>query len=154
MTVSATNRRVGHDFPTGPLDLIQSWLELEVRREGGEVVFRSGIPDERHYLPPGTFIFMAEGVDREGQLIDRHNLWEMVGARYRRALFPGYSDRAEYAVPVPREPAPGVLEVRARLQYRKFNQYVLDLFYPGTGLTSPITTVSEAEARVRVLPAE
>ena len=42
-------------------------------------------------------MFKAEPVDQYGNLIDRHNLWEMVGVRYRRSLFPGFSDTAEYA---------------------------------------------------------
>ena len=42
-------------------------------------------------------MFKAEPVDQYGNLIDRHNLWEMVGVRYRRSLFPGFSDTAEYS---------------------------------------------------------
>ena len=41
--------------------------------------------DERNFLQPGTFLFKAEPVDQYGNLIDRHNLWEMVGVRFRRA---------------------------------------------------------------------
>jgi hypothetical protein len=57
--------------------------------------------DARHFIEPGSFIFKAEPVDQYGKLIDRHNLWEMVGVRYRRALFPGFSDRAEFAFSCP-----------------------------------------------------
>ncbi len=94
--VVATNNKVGHDFPTGPLDIIQAWVEIQVTDQDGNVVFSSGQRDERHFIEPGTFMFKAEPVDQYGNLIDRHNLWEMVGVRYRRSLFPGFSDRAEY----------------------------------------------------------
>ena len=46
-------------------------------------------------------MFKAEPVDQYGNLIDRHNLWEMVGVRYRRSLFPGFSDTAEYTFACP-----------------------------------------------------
>src|SRR5262249_9680418 len=34
-----TSNKVGHDFPTGPLDIIQSWVELTVVDDAGRVVF-------------------------------------------------------------------------------------------------------------------
>jgi hypothetical protein len=93
--VIMTSNKVGHDYPTGPLDMIQSGVELRVEDEEGRLVFTSGQRDPRHFLVPGTFLFKAEPVDQYGNLIDRHNLWEMVGVRYRRSLFPGYSDTVE-----------------------------------------------------------
>jgi hypothetical protein len=166
LTVSAmiTSRKVGHDYPTGPLDLIQSWIEVEVRDEAERVVFSSGKPDAKLMIPPGTFLFKAEPVDRFGNLIDRHNLWEMVGVRYRRSLFPGYSDIARYtfacpassgkAVPVrevivPSPPA-GILTVTATLHYRKLDQFLVDFLFPGKGLSAPITDLARARATVHV----
>jgi hypothetical protein len=48
-------------------------------------------------------MFKAEPVDRYGALIDRHNLWEMVGVRFRRSLFPGFSEAATYTFSCPSE---------------------------------------------------
>jgi hypothetical protein len=166
-----TANKVGHDFPTGPLDIIQAWVELVATDGSGRVVFASGRRDERHFIEPGTFMFKAEPVDQYGNLIDRHNLWEMVGVRYRRSLFPGFSDTAEYAIHCsgsasrpqagPREerfamPAGGEagdLTVTARLLYRKVDQYLLNfMFGENSGLTSPVTEMARAEARLRVVP--
>ena len=99
--VVLTANKVGHDFPTGPLDIIQSWVEVHVTDQDGNEIFSSGTRDEKHFIEPGSFLFKAEPVDQYGNLIDRHNLWEMVGVRYKRALFPGYSDVVEYAVDCP-----------------------------------------------------
>jgi len=99
--VVLTANKVGHDFPTGPLDIIQSWVEVHVTDQNGHEIFSSGTRDVKHFIKPGSFLFKAEPVDQYGNLIDRHNLWEMVGVRYRRALFPGYSDTVEYAVDCP-----------------------------------------------------
>ena len=165
-----TSNKVGHDFPTGPLDIIQAWVELDVAAPDGTVVFTSGRRDERNFIAPGTFMFKAEPVDQYGNLIDRHNLWEMVGVRYRRSLFPGFSDTAEYAFHCAggdgagsspdrgqsfRFDVPGgeppVLRVSARLLYRKVDQYLLNfLFGEKTGLTTPVSEMTRAEAVIRV----
>ncbi|MFQ5528789.1 MAG: multiheme c-type cytochrome [Gemmatimonadota bacterium] len=182
--LTITNNKVGHDFPTGPLDIIQAWVELEVTDQDGNVVFASGQRDEGHFIEPGSFMFKAEPVDQYGNLIDRHNLWEMVGVRYRRSLFPGFSDVAEFSFVCPggpltnaavaeggvRAPIDGSavrrtfavtassevrrLTVTARLMYRKADQFLLNfLFGPESGITSPVTVMSESEATIDVGPA-
>jgi hypothetical protein len=166
-----TSNKVGHDFPTGPLDIIQSWVELRVTDAAGAELFASGTVDERHFIRPGAFMFKAEPVDQYGNLIDRHNLWEMVGVRYRRSLFPGFSDTAEYSFRCPggsdgvsqptgaahafRFAAPagtaGPLRITARLLYRKVDQYLLNfMFGEDSGLTMPVTEMARAEATLRV----
>ena len=37
--VIMTSNKVGHDYPTGPLDMIQSWVELRVDRRRGAAEF-------------------------------------------------------------------------------------------------------------------
>ena len=177
--VVLTSNKVGHDFPTGPLDIIQSWLELHVTDPSGTNVFSIGRRDAKNFIEPGTFLFKAEPVDQYGNLIDRHNLWEMVGVRFRRALFPGYSDSVEYAVgcpttltvssqplggsgsrerstkeyEVPAGDAPGNYEIVAILNYRKVDQFLLNyMFGENSGLTAPVVELTRARATVRVVP--
>jgi hypothetical protein len=172
--VHVTNNKAGHDFPTGPLDIIQAWVELTVTDEAGNVVFHTGTRDDENVIETGSFMFKAEPVDRYGNLIDRHNLWEMVGVRFKRSLFPGAEEVArfeftcagstepqtgefaqqveDHALAVPTD-AVGTLTVRAALQYRKFDQFLLDYaFGEDAGLTAPVTTLSTAETTIRVLP--
>src|SRR5262252_9022485 len=172
--VVMTSNKVGHDYPTGPLDMIQSWVELRVEDARGHTVFISGQPDVRNFLPPGTFLFKAEPVDQYGNLIDRHNLWEMVGVRYRRSLFPGYSDTVEYSVmcpsggpslpstavkpdtnfAVPTGAAPGRLRIDAILHYRKIDQFLLNyVMGENSGLTAPVVDIASATADVCVTKA-
>ncbi|GIV61547.1 MAG: hypothetical protein KatS3mg044_0413 [Rhodothermaceae bacterium] len=172
VAVHLTNNKVGHDFPTGPLDIIQAWVELEVTDEAGRTLFATGRRDERHFIEPGTFMFKAEAVDQYGNLIDRHNLWEMVGVRFRRALFPGFSDQAVFRFACPAdvsEPPAGdpptdetftfraegaagdTLHVRARLLYRKIDQFLLNqLFGEESGITAPVTEMSSATFTLRL----
>ncbi len=175
LKVHLLNNKVGHDFPTGPLDIIQAWVEIEVLDDQGAVVFHSGRVDDKNFVETGSFMMKAEPVDRYGNLIDRHNLWEMVGVRFKRSMFPGAEELATFelacpggadsqrgqvleeevhGVEIPRA-AKGELLVRAKLQYRKFDQFLLNFaFGEDAGLTAPITTLSTAEARIQVVDAE
>ena len=169
--VIMTSNKVGHDYPTGPLDMIQSWVELRVQDKRGQLIFSSGQRDERNFLLPGTFLFKAEPVDQYGNLIDRHNLWEMVGVRYRRSLFPGYSDTVEYDVMcpsgnprvpvskahsdrefvVPAGQTSGALRIDAVLRYRKIDQFLLNyVMGEKSGLTAPVVDIASATATVCV----
>lgn len=146
-----TNNKVGHDFPTGPLDLIQAWVELKVTDQNGNVVFESGQRDTSNFIAPGSFMFKAEPVDQYGNLIDRHNLWEMVGVRYRRSLFPGFSDRAEFTFLCPSGQSVTELHVTGRLLYRKLDQFLINfLFGDKSGITAPVTVMSEDSKVIRI----
>lgn len=172
--VMAANK-VGHDFPTGPLDIIQSWLEVRVTDDKNRPVYSSGKRDEKNFIEPGTFLFKAEPVDQHGNLIDRHNLWEMVGVRYRRALFPGYSDTVQFLIPcsgaaneagksmkklegpiesaldVPAPEAPGKYTIDVALKYRKVDQFLLNYLFGETNkLTSPVSEIARAQLTVAV----
>jgi hypothetical protein len=96
----------------------------------------------------------------------------MVGVRYRRSLFPGFSDTAEYAfrcsgnasaaAPERRDQsfrletpaAAGEVTITARLLYRKVDQYLLNfMFGESAGLTMPVAEMARAEVRIVVRPA-
>jgi len=145
-----TNNKAGHDFPTGPLDIIQAWVELTVTDQTGRAVFLSGHRDSANFIAPGSFMLKAEPVDQNGNLIDKHNLWEMVGVRYRRSLFPGFSDQQKFTFACPAAKVTE-LHVTARLMYRKADQYLLNfLFGKESGLTAPVTVLSEDQKTIRV----
>jgi len=174
--VLLTNNKTGHDFPTGPLDMIESWVELTVVDEHGEVLYHTGGVDQATDQIVGSqVLFKADGFDRKGELIDRHNLWDLVGASYKRSLYPGVTDSFEADLVCPsmargrldsdtRNP-PGVrvdefavtpadagtLRVTAVLWYRKANPEFLDRVYGAEqDVRSPVTAISEAEAIITV----
>ncbi len=174
--VVMTANKVGHDFPTGPLDIIQAWIEIHAYAPDGSEIFNSGMRDDRNFIEPGSFLFKAEPVDQYGNLIDRHNLWEMVGVRYRRALFPGYSDAVEYMIDCPvtsmpgeRTPlaetgreeqefaiptgTPGEYRVVAKLMYRKVDQFLINfLLGEDSGLSAPVIEMARDERTISLSP--
>ena len=103
----------------------------------------------------------------------------MVGVRFRRALFPGYSDAVGFSVSCPSEvpfteeadadggsrersikgyivpeaAEAGTYRVTAVLNYRKVDQFLLNyMFGEDSGLTAPVIELDRATAEVRVLP--
>lgn len=172
ISVLINNNKTGHNFPTGPLDIIQAWLKVVVTDQSGNVLFASGTLDQNHFIKPGSFIFKAEPVDQSNNIIDRHNLWEMVGVRYSRALYPGRSDNAYFEVQIPDSPGSSEelsltipllkpnesrsvtkLHITAQLQYRKINQYLMNVVF-GNSMedpTAPVTTLSGDSKTINVL---
>lgn len=176
--VILTNNKTGHDFPTGPLDMIESWVELRVTNSLGETVFHRGRLDDKDNVEQPPLIFKADGFDRRGELIDRHNLWDLVGASYKRSLYPGVTDSVSVPFQCPSmargrltaadaRTAPGsrvddfafaapqageALNLQATLWYRKANPEFLDRVYGAEArVRSPLTAMSEASAVISVV---
>ncbi len=176
--VALTNNKTGHDFPTGPLDMIESWVELKATDSTGAILYHVGAPDASGDIGSSPVIFRKDGFDREGKLIDRHNLWDLVGAKYARTLYPGVTDTVEFPLQCPSmargrlaanddRTAPGVrvddfsmtvpdatdgdaVTVEATLWYRKANPAFLDRVYGADpGIRSPCTAISHA---TKVIP--
>jgi hypothetical protein len=142
-----TNNKAGHDFATGPLDLIRAWIEIEVRDRGGHVLFHSGALTAQNHVEAGTIVLRSIGVNPEGNPIVRHHLWHYVGTISKRSIVPGYSDMYEYQFTIPRQ-AVGPLEVTARLRYRKANQYFMNFVFPKQMMKAPITDLSSTRAQI------
>ena len=120
--VVIANNKPGHSFPTGPLDLIQVWLDVTVKDAHGRVIYRSGSINRHGFVDPNAFFLRAIGKDvHDKTTITKHNLWNMVGQKTKRSLFVGFSQSIPYKVKVPRR-CRGPLAITARLRYRKFNQ--------------------------------
>ena len=158
INVTVTNNKSGHNFPTGPLDLIQAWVMLTVKDGDGNLVYSSGVLDQHHFIPPGSIIYRAQPVDQFGSDIDRHNLWNLVGVKFSRSLYPGFSDQLNYDFIY--KPGTRVqklindtLYVNAELCYRKFNQFVLNRFFSDNGktdITAPVTVISSDQKKIIV----
>jgi hypothetical protein len=147
------NTKVGHAFPTGPLDVIQSWLEFTATDDRGRPVFSAGTLDADGRLQGKTVEYRSFLLDRQGQLLYNHALWDAVGARDKRAILPGGSDSAEFRFRVPRDVV-GPLRCKLRLLYRKFNPDSLAAIFPNTTPPPvPITEISSFSVDLPVQPA-
>ncbi|MCH7510221.1 MAG: hypothetical protein IIB68_10365 [Proteobacteria bacterium] len=176
LQVILTNNKTGHDFPTGPLDMIESWVEVVVTDGSDNVIYHAGGLDETGRIDRSPIVYKADGFDRKGELIDRHNLWDMVGASYKRTMYPGATDSAimnfqcpsmarerlsqrpgagerteQFSIATPATAEAGQLTVRAMLWYRKANPDFLDRVYGRDPVVrSPVTQMSQAMAVIDI----
>jgi len=178
--VSLMNNKTGHDFPTGPLDMIESWIELIVTDSDGREIYHTGAIDKDGNVDRAQVWFKADGFDRRGDLIDRHNLWDLVGASYKRSLFPGVTDniavelqcpsmargrvraagdeklgpgqrQQDFSVPIDEAVSGSELKAEAILWYRKANPEFLDRVYGKENkVRSPVTEMTRASVRIRI----
>ncbi|MFV1963918.1 MAG: hypothetical protein ACC628_00735 [Pirellulaceae bacterium] len=152
---------------------------MKVTDPSGQVVYHTGDLHEDGRVRDARFWFKADGFDRRGDLIDRHNLWDLVGASYKRVMYPGVSDRTdvplqcpsmargrvsnggeknrrgerveEYEVPTEEIEPNAVLTVDAKLLYRKANPEFLDRVYGADrDVRSPVTIMTESTTQIRI----
>ena len=145
--MSLTNAKVGHGFPTGPLNIVRAWIEVSVEDGAGKEVFHSGRLDAENHIEAGSYILKPLAIDLAGHMVMEPELWHPQGPQYRPAVLPGQSATYDYKFQAPAG-APGPLRIHARLRYRKANQFFMDSVYPDEHRTAPVTDISSGEAEI------
>ncbi len=168
LRVVVSNRKAGHNFITGPLDFVRSWVHLRLRDESGNLIAEFGSMDpvtrrilDREDTPhvsanardEGTLVLESMPIDEDGEILRQHELWRKAGGTGKRVIFPGHSDSQLYRVTVP-ETASGEITIEADLNYRRYRQEFLELVVPEleetSGVIQPVVTQSHAAATLLV----
>jgi hypothetical protein len=147
LQVVLTNKKAGHSFPTGPLNVVRVWLELEVRDGSGKQVFHSGGLDGGNHVQGGSYVLRPIALTESGAPLMTKDVWHPEGLQFRPAIPPGKSEPFAYEVRVPAGTV-GPLVVRATLRYRKANQFFMDAVYSDQHKEAPIEDVSSAVLRL------
>lgn len=145
--VISTNKKAAHDFPAGPLDVIETWIELKVTDGTGKTVYHSGFLDKKNYVDPGAHFFVAHYYDKNNKPILLHEIWNLARVE-KRSIHSGKSVTDNYTISVPQS-AKSPLKITATIKYRKCNQFIMDAVFKGT-TTLPVTDVSSAAAIVKL----
>ncbi len=148
--VVLTNNKAGHSFPTGPLNIVRVWIELEVSDKAGRQLFHSGELDRENHIEAGSYILRPAALTESGHAILTPDIWHPKGPQFRPAINPGESGVFEYRFPVPKAGS-GQLLVRARLRYRKANQFFMNEVYDPEHREAPISDLSLASEEVAVI---
>ena len=156
------NRKAGHNFITGPLDFIRSWVHLRAYDRAGRLLAEWGSvdpetrriedsPGQPHEIgnrrDEGTLVLESLPVDEHGNLLREHELWRKAGGRGQRVIFPRHSDSHRYRLRVPME-VTGSVTLRADLNYRRYRQEFLDLVVPGLEESSGVYQPTVTQASV------
>jgi hypothetical protein len=147
--VTLSNNKVGHGFPTGPLNIARAWIEMVVEDASGRTVFHSGLLDSENHIEAGSYILKPLAIDTAGHMLMKPDLWHPVGPQFRRAVLARESDTYDYSFRAPPGTL-GPLVVRARLRYSKANQFFMDAVYPEAHRQAPITDLSAAQTTIEL----
>lgn len=164
-----SNRKVGHNYTTGPLDFMRAWIHLWVVDGDGKTLAEWGnldpetrsisdVPGQIHQpgnsRQEGTLVLEGVPLDAEGNSLARHELWRKAGGMGQRVLFPRYSDNQVYRFDVPPS-ARGPLTVHADLNFRRYRQEFLDLVVPtmerDSGILQPTVKQTSASKTIEVV---
>ena len=121
INIVVSNRGVGHDFPGGTIDINQAWIELLVMDAEGQPVYSSGGIDKDNKVDSHAYFYRSLPIDRSGNLVWKHDLFNMVGESFRRVIKAGESDIVDYTFTIPSW-VKSPLTVTATLKYRKLNE--------------------------------
>ena len=121
ISAAISNIGVGHDFPGGTTDINEAWVEFQALDAEGRLIFISGEIGPDNFVDPGAYFYRSLPVDRHGNLVWKHDLFNMVGESFRRVIKAGESDIVSYDFVVPAW-AKSPLVVTVTLKYRKLNE--------------------------------
>ncbi|MEY3288354.1 MAG: hypothetical protein RLZZ419_596 [Pseudomonadota bacterium] len=120
LKVAVTNAQVGHAFPGGTTDINEAWVQFIVKDGQGRKIYESGYLDQDNNVEESAYFYKSIPIDRTGNAVWRHDLFNMVGDSFKRIIPPGGTDVTSYSFKVP-DDVKGPLIVSASLNYRKFN---------------------------------
>ncbi len=131
-------RKIGHFFPGGTVDGFDVWLEFAARDAKGRVLAWSGrIEDNgRGPVEKGAHFYRSFLIDSEGNPINKRNAWQARSVFYVRLIPPGAADTVHYLLDIPRD-AEGPVTLEARLNYRKFTDYLTKFSFAGVAKPGP-----------------
>jgi len=178
ITLFLHNNKTGHDFPAGPLDVLESWVELTVEDDRGRTLLLMGDADTENPALDAPVVYKADWYDRRGLPVATHNLWDVVGASYKNSLESGGVEVANIAFQCPgigrprisesySEGGPGErktdvvfsidnseiseLRVSARLFYRKANpEFLRRVFGVEEHIDAPVIELVSASHVIKV----
>jgi hypothetical protein len=147
VNVVVTNSGVGHNFPGGSIDINEAWISFEVFDAQGRAIYNSGSLDADLYVEASATFYRSILVDRSGKEVWRHDLFNMVGATYRRIIKAGTSDIVTYQFEIPGW-AQSPLQITATLKYRKLNRRYSTWALADTPMEIPIIDMARVTESV------
>lgn len=119
--VAVTNQ-IAHEFPTGPLDLYEAWLELRVTDARERLIYMSGGLNAEGEGDHEAHQLIAPPVSKQNEWLRHHELWRLYRVAFNQAVPAQETDLIHYEITIPADAALP-LRVQCRLRYRRFNRY-------------------------------
>lgn len=153
LKVAVTNAQVGHAFPGGTTDINEAWIHFMVSDSQGQNVYESGFVDPKGDVDSKAYFYKSTPIDRNGNVVWRHDLFNMIGDSFKRIILPGGTDVTTFSFTVP-DWVKGPLTVSADLNYRKLNNQYAKWALKDGNIRLPIVTMSTGSIKlpIRIKP--
>lgn len=140
IVIRLMNNGAGHNVPTGLTNVRLVWLKILVKNSEGKVVYSSGVPDKKGYLPDGTVIYNTIFGDGKGNPVD--NVAKAREILKDRRLIPMQEQTEKFDI----GNLKGKLTVTASLMYSGVPQRIADSLKELKGMRIPVVTMAEVNA--------
>ncbi len=144
LMVTVTSRQIGHLFPAGTIDINQPWIELVASDSDGNIIYSDGLIDDHGVVDPKSRFYYSTLVNRNGEHVWKHDLFNAIGETHLNLIEPGESDMQRYSFAIPKQTV-GPLKISARLRYRKFNQKYATWALGEKGKNLPVVDMASDE---------
>ena len=142
------NKKIGHTLVPEQRDFYESWVELDVKDAQGRTVYHSGFLKPDGMLDENAHSYTNRLVSKEGQLLDRHQVWQTRVKAYDNTIGPGRSDLVRYRFQIPVRVS-GPLTVTAKMNYRRFRRGYTN-FILGKSVDYPVVTMASRTMTMNV----
>lgn len=148
LSLVTRNHRSAHVYPTGSRDFRQVWQEVKVTDARGVVVAHRGGLDKQGRLDPGAYRLGATVLDREGQPLRDHRVWEAFGVRDVRTIPPGGEHKNSLTLELPdTSHAPLTVVVRWNLRHANLS-FTRSIFGDKGEVKFPVHLLGQARITV------
>lgn len=151
--VVVANTQVGHNFPGGSTDINEVWLYVRASDGQNNTVFESGAMDSKGTVDQNAYFYKSIPIDRQGEPVWKHDLFNMTGDSFKRVIMAGKSDIVPYSIVIP-DWVKSPLTISVSLKYRKFNDRYAHWALDDEGIQLPVIDMSTdmASIPVRIKP--
>ncbi len=149
MNIRVSNIGAGHKIPTGLAESREIWLEINVRDNSGNLVFRSGGMDQNGYIDPDAVIYHTVFGDSKGDPTEKVWLAEKILID-NRIPPKGYS-LENYSFIIPQN-TKGPLTIEVKLNYVSASQELADMLFEKGTVKPPVIEMASANATLNLKP--
>ena len=148
-----TNARIGHNFPSGPIDVQETWLEALLQDSEGRVIAHIGGLDAVNRVDGAAPILGSRGiVDAQGNKLIHHEFWRAKRVVDKRVLAPRASLRDAITLAWP-QAQPGRYTLLVRWNFRRMNQDIVDWVWPGEQRSAHVVVLDQSSYALTLEPA-
>jgi hypothetical protein len=136
------NTRIGHSLVPEQRDFYESWVAFRATDTQGNEILNSGSLDQNGFLDPAAHSYASRLLDRNGKVLDLHQVWNTRLKGYDNTIMPGRSDLVRYRFVIPND-LRGTVILSAAVQYRRFRKQYTDAILEKPAVF-PILTLGSA----------